>query len=379
MSPSSIDERGLPLVDLHRQYASLRPELQAAIDRVFSSSEFILGNEVASFEQEFAEFCGSPFAVACANGTDALELALSAVGVGRDDEVITVAHTFAATGEAIVRLGAVPRFADVDPDTLLMDVGLVESLVTSHTKAIVPVHLYGSCVDMGPLMTIARRLGLTVIEDAAQAHGALYGGERAGAIGDAGCFSFYPGKNLGAFGDAGAVVTRDPEVARLVRQLRDHGRSDKHEHSIVGRNSRMDALQAAFLRVKLPRLEQWNLRRSKLARRYRFLLEDLRFVRAVAPPLNGVPIYHLFVIEHPDRDRIRQQLSSAGISTGIHYPIPLHLQPAFAPWSEGPGSLPVTEAASRRILSLPMFPEMEDHEVDRVVTALGQPLSQGNF
>jgi dTDP-4-amino-4,6-dideoxygalactose transaminase len=370
MTGTSPSQR-LPLADLHRQHSILRTEIDAAIGRVFESTEFILGAEARAFEKEFAALCGTEYAIACGNGTDALELALWAVGVKPNDEVITVAHTFAATAEAIIRVGATPRFVDVASDTLLMDLALVERAITPRTKAIVPVHIYGSCVDMPALMSLARRHGLKVIEDSAQAHGAVVGGKRAGSSGDAGTFSFYPAKNLGAVGDAGAVVTSDPAVAKLISSARDHGRSDKYEHEIVGRNSRMDALQAAILRLKLRHLEEWNKRRRQLAARYRFLLEDLPEVRPVVAS-EGEPVYHLFVVECDARDEVRRRLDAAGIATGVHYPIPLHLQRAFA--NNGGmdrGSLPVSEKAAGRILSLPIFPEMADADVDRVVAALG--------
>jgi dTDP-4-amino-4,6-dideoxygalactose transaminase len=366
----------LPLVDLARQYANLRADLAAATDRVFGSMDFIQGSETVAFEREFAAFCGATHAVACGNGTDALELALTANGVGPGDEVITVAHTFAATAEAIVRVGAIPRFVDVDPETLLMDVGQVAKAVNQKTTAIVPVHLYGSCVDMDALMPLAHRHGLKVIEDAAQAHGARMGARRAGTAGDVGCFSFYPSKNLGAYGDAGAVVTSSGEIAARVRQLRDHGRTGKYEHEIIGRNSRMDSLQAAFLRVKLHHLDDWNKRRRDLASRYRFLLEDMPEVELVEAPRGAESIYHLFVIQVDDRDAVRKRLEGSGIGTGVHYPLPVHLQPAFARVGElSRGTLPVTERAAERVLSLPMFPEMENSEVDWVVTELGRALN----
>lgn len=360
----------LPLVDLRKQHAELEKEIGAGISGVFDSSEFILGREVAAFEQEFAKLIGSAHAIGCGNGTDALELALTAVGVKPGDEVITVAHTFAATAEAIVRVGATPVFVDVAADTLLMDVAQVERAVSARTRAIVPVHLYGSCVAMKPLVALGRRHGLKIVEDAAQAHGAIVDGLRAGSHGDVATFSFYPGKNLGAVGDAGMVVTSDAEIARQVRAARDHGRSGKYEHETVGRNSRMDGLQAAVLRVKLRHLERWNDRRRQLAARYRFLLEDLPEIAPVEPS-PGEPVYHLFVVQCDRRDDVRHTLDAAGISTGVHYPVPLHLQPAFA-GNARPGSLPVTERAADRILSLPMFPEMEDADVDRVVAALSQ-------
>jgi len=367
----------LPLVDLRRQHESLQPELDATIARVFASSEFILGTEAREFEKEFAAFLGVAHAVACGNGTDALELALWAVGVKPGDEVITVAHTFAATAEAIIRAGATPRFVEVSPETLLMDLEQVERAITPRTSAIVPVHLYGSCVDMDALMALARRHGLKVVEDAAQAHGAVVNGKRAGTVADAGTFSFYPGKNLGAVGDAGAVVTPDAEVADLIARARDHGRSGKYTHSFVGRNSRMDGLQAAVLRLKLRHLPRWNARRRAIAERYRLLLEDLPDVRPVEPH-GSEPIYHLFVVECDDRDAVRERMEAAGIATGIHYPVPLHMQVAF----EGPeqlreGDLPVTERAASRIVSLPMFPEMTDGEVDRVVSVLSDAVRLG--
>ena len=352
----------IPLADLKAQHQSLGPELQAAIDRVFAASDFVLGEEVARFEAEFADYCGVGETIACANGTDALELALGAIGVGAGDEVITVANTFAATAEAIVRCGAAPRFVDVDPQTLLMDVSLLEAAITPRTRAIIPVHLYGSCVDVAAVMAVAARHGIAVIEDAAQAQGASTRGKRAGATALAGCFSFYPGKNLGACGDAGAVVTSSPDVAARVRQARDHGRTrEKYKHDVVGRNSRMDGLQGAILRVKLRHLTAWNARRREIAQTYR------------AVPVASAPVYHQFVIRTAERDQLRQALAGHGIQTGIHYPIPLHQQPAFAPYLPPGGiELPVTEAAAASILSLPMFPELSDRDARAVGRAVAE-------
>jgi len=375
MQFSTVPKR-LPLVDLSKQYENLRADLDAAIERVFGSMEFILGAEAVAFEREFATFCGAAYAIACGNGTDALELALSAGGIQSGDEVITVAHTFAATGEAIVRVGAVPRFIDVDPDTLLMDIDQVGRVINQKTRAIIPVHLYGACVDMGALMSLAEKYGLIVIEDAAQAHGATAGGKRAGTIGEAGCFSFYPGKNLGAYGDAGAIVTSNPQLAERIRKLRDHGRSGKYEHYVIGRNSRMDALQAAFLRVKLHHLDAWNRRRRALAGRYRFLLEDVPNVKVVAVLPDGEAVYHLFVVQVDNRDLVKDRLNAAGISTGVHYSVPLHLQPAFVGTQGINGvALPITESAAERVLSLPIFPEMAESDVDWVVSELAQALT----
>ena len=363
----------IPLADLKAQHQSLGPELQAAIDRVFATSDFVLGDEVARFEAEFADYCGVGETIACANGTDALELALGAIGVGAGDEVITVANTFAATAEAIVRCGALPRFVDVDPQTLLMDVSLLEAAITPRTRAIIPVHLYGSCVDVAAVMAVAARHGIAVIEDAAQAQGASTRGKAAGATALAGCFSFYPGKNLGACGDAGAVVTSSPDVAARVRQARDHGRTrEKYKHDVVGRNSRMDGLQGAILRVKLRHLTAWNARRREIAQTYGALLRDVD-VSMVAVPVASAPVYHQFVIRTAERDQLRQALAGHGIQTGIHYPIPLHQQPAFAPYLPPGGiELPVTEAAAASILSLPMFPELSDRDARAVGRAVAE-------
>ena len=363
----------IPLADLKAQHQSLGPELQAAIDRVFATSDFVLGDEVARFEAEFADYCGVGETIACANGTDALELALGAIGVGAGDEVITVANTFAATAEAIVRCGALPRFVDVDPQTLLMDVSLLEAAITPRTRAIIPVHLYGSCVDVAAVMAVAARHGIAVIEDAAQAQGASTRGKAAGATALAGCFSFYPGKNLGACGDAGAVVTSSPDVAARVRQARDHGRTrEKYKHDVVGRNSRMDGLQGAILRVKLRHLTVWNARRREIAQTYRALLRGVD-LSIVAVPVASVPVYHQFVIRTAERDQLRQALAGHGIQTGIHYPIPLHQQPAFAPYLPPGGiELPVTEAAAASILSLPMFPELSDGDARHVGRAVAE-------
>ena len=367
----------IPLADLRAQHQQLGRDLQEAIDRVFAASDFVLGNEVRQFEEEYAAYCGTTEAIACANGTDALELALWAIGVGPGDEVITVANTFAATAEAIVRCGAVPRFVDVDPQTLLMDVNELETAISPTTRAIVPVHLYGSCVDVAAVMAIAARHGIAVIEDAAQAQGATSRGKRAGATGHAGCFSFYPGKNLGACGDAGAVITSDQELANRMRQMRDHGRAGKkYEHAIVGRNSRMDGLQGAILRVKLRHLDAWNERRREIAATYRALLRDAD-VRIIAVPESSEAVYHQFVIRTAERDALRHALEASGIQTGIHYPIPLHRQPAFAPYL--PASMGVlmaeTDAAAAEIVSLPMFPELSDADVRRVATSIADCLT----
>ncbi|MCX7806154.1 MAG: DegT/DnrJ/EryC1/StrS family aminotransferase [Planctomycetota bacterium] len=361
------------LVDLKAQYASIKDELDAAISRVIGKTAFILGEEAAEFEKEFAAYCGAAHAVGCGNGTDALELAYEALGIGPGSEVITVAHTFIATAEAAVRVGARPVFVDVRDDTLLMDASKVEAAITDRTAAIVPVHLYGQCADMDPILEIARRRGIRVIEDAAQAHGAMYKGRRAGSMGDAAAFSFYPGKNLGAYGDAGAVVTNDPALAARMRKARDHGSASKYDHEFVGRNSRLDGIQAAVLRVKLKRLDAWNEARRAAAARYDGLLKDLfdsGRIRRVAAPHHCRHVYHLYVVRVPDRDRVFEELNAAGIRAGMHYPVPLHMQRAFAGLGVPEGSLPVTERAAAEVLSLPLYPELTDAQAHRVARAL---------
>ena len=371
----SAENLQLPLVDLRQLHDQIRPEIDEAIGRVIDSSAFVLGAEVAAFETEFAHYCGTTEAVACANGTDALELVLKALGVGAGDEVITVSHTFAATAEAILAVGAVPRYVDVDSDVLLMDVGQVEAAINPRTKAIVPVHLYGSCVDMVELNRVAGGHGIAVVEDAAQAHGARgRGGARAGASGIAGCFSFYPGKNLGALGDAGAIVTSDSTLAARLRQARDHGRSAKYEHQFPGRNSRMDGIQGAVLRVKLRHLDQWNAARRWVAGLYREELADSG-VSIVAVPPGSEPVYHLMVVRTPRREQVAEQLAAEGVATGIHYPIPVHRQPAFKDRAAGQVALPITEEAAGQVLSLPMFPGMTEADVARVASGIRRALS----
>jgi dTDP-4-amino-4,6-dideoxygalactose transaminase len=355
----------IPLVDLKAQYLSIRDDVDAAIRRAVESTAFILGPEVAAFEAEFSGYCEIAECVCCANGTDAIALALEGLGVGPGDEVITVPHTFVATAEAISMVGATPVFVDVREDTLLMDVTKVPGAITSRTKAVIPVHLYGQMVDMDPLLDIARASGLQVIEDAAQAHGARYKGRRAGSFGDAGAFSFYPGKNLGAYGDAGAVVTAKRELGAWLRKARDHGRSSKYEHDFSSRSSRMDGLQAAILRAKLPHLESWNRQRRLLAARYCERLAGSR-CRPVSVAESCESACHLFVVRAEGREALRRSLADAGFSTGVHYPRPLHLQAAFARLGYQRGDFPSTERAAEQVLSLPLYPEMDVWAVDRI-------------
>ncbi len=354
----------IPLVDLRAQYETIKEEVDAAISGVLSRTSFILGEEVEAFEREFAAYCGAAHCVGCANGTDALELALRAVGVRPGDEVITVANTFIATAEAITSAGGRPVFVDVRDDTLLMDVSKIEDAITPRTRALLPVHLFGQMVDMDPLLEIARRRGLRVVEDCAQAHGARYRGRRAGSFGDAAAFSFYPGKNLGAYGDAGAVVTNDASIAAWLSKARNHGRASKYEHDFEARNSRMDGLQGAVLRVKLRHLDAWTARRRQLAASYR---EHFRSaVRMVLESDCGEAVYHLFVVRLSRRDEALRRLKGSGIDAGIHYPVPLHLQRAYSHLEMPRGMLPVTEHAADQILSLPLYPELATAAVEMV-------------
>ncbi len=365
----------IPLVDLKAQYHGIQDEIDSAIRRVLENTNFILGKEVADFERDFAAYCGVKNAVGVASGTAALMLALDVAGVGPGDEVITTPLTFFATAEAISRLGARPVFADIDPRTFDIEPELVEEACTPRTKAIVPVHLYGMPAEMGALSDIAMRRGLWLIEDAAQAHGAFYRDERAGSMGDMAAFSFYPGKNLGAYGDGGAVTTNDDGLANVLRQIRNHGRKEKYVHEMIGFGERLDAIQAAVLSVKLRHLDDWVLRRRKLAARYRELLKDAG-VGFQDEMVHIRSSYHLFVIRVPERDRVLRMLHDRGIGAGVHYPVPLHLQPAYRHLGYKPGDFPEAERAAAEVLSLPIYPEMTDEQQDRVVEALLEALAE---
>lgn len=359
----------IPFLDLKAQYSQIKPEIDAAVARVIGSGHFVLGPEVTAFEGRFAEYCRTAHCRAVNTGTSALHLALLAAGVGPGDEVITVSMTFVATTAAILYSGARPVFVDVDPVTWTMDPGLVEAAITPRTKAILPVHLHGLMADMDPIMEIARRHGLVVIEDAAQAHGAEYRGRRAGSIGDLGCFSFYPGKNLGACGEGGAVVTDRPEFARRVSLLRDWGQEAKYDHVIAGYNYRMDEIQGAILNVKLDYIEHWTEARRSLAEQYNALLSDLPFVRPQPPPY-ARHVYHVYAIRLERRDDALRLLRDAGIGAGIHYPVPVHLQRAYAELGYRAGDLPVTEMLASDFLSLPIYPELQPEQAAEVVAAL---------
>ncbi|MBB4425782.1 dTDP-4-amino-4,6-dideoxygalactose transaminase [Bradyrhizobium sp. CIR48] len=359
----------IPFLDLKAQYSQIKPEIDAAVARVIGSGHFVLGPEVTAFEGRFAGYCRTAHCRAVNTGTSALHLALLTAGVGPGDEVITVSMTFVATTAAIIYSGAKPVFVDVDPVTWTMDPGLIEAAITPRTKAILPVHLHGLMADMDPIMAIARRHGLVVIEDAAQAHGAEYRGRRAGSIGDLGCFSFYPGKNLGAFGEGGAVVTHRPEFAHRVSLLRDWGQEAKYDHAIPGYNYRMDEIQSAILNVKLDYIESWTEARRSAAEQYNALLSELPFARP-QPPGHARHVYHVYAVRLEERDHALSLLRDAGIGAGIHYPVPVHLQRAYAELGYRPGDLPVTEMLANDFLSLPIYPELLPEQAAEVVATL---------
>lgn len=337
---------------------------------VLNGMHLFLGPQLKAFEQEFAEFSQCAHGIGVSNGTDALELALRALGVQPGDEVITQPNSFIATAEAISATGATPVFVDVSEETATLDPALLEQAITPRTKAIIPVHLYGRPADMDAIMAVARRGGIAVIEDACQAHGALFQGHRAGSLGDLACFSFYFSKNLGAYGEGGAVTTNDAGLAERVRLYRDHGSRVRYEHEVIGRNARLDEMQAAILRIKLRHLDRWNEARRAHARR---LNEELVTTSVQVPALDGPDIcevFHLYVVRHPQRDRLRDVLTEHGIATGIHYPRPIHLQPAYASLGYASGSFPVTERLAAQSLSLPMYAELTDEQIERIVAAV---------
>ncbi len=356
----------IPLVDLKAQYETIRCDIDRAIQQVIDTSSFIMGPAVRHFEGAFAAYCGAEHCIGASNGTTALELALRALGVGLGHEVITVAHTFIATAEAISAVGAKPVFVDIDPHTYTMDPAQLAAALTPATRAVVPVHLYGHPAAMPAIMQIAHAQGVPVLEDAAQAHGATWQGQRAGALGDMAAFSFYPGKNLGAYGDAGAVTTQNTQWADQVRLLLNHGRRSKYVHDQKGFNARIDTLQAAILAAKLPYLNDWTAARRRLAARYTTLLADCE-VGLPSVAAEAEPAWHLYVLRTPQRDRLLEYLKRNGVEAGIHYPVPLHLQPAYAELGYRPGDLPVTEAVANSCLSLPLYPEMSEAQQDRVV------------
>src|ERR1700682_5280164 len=360
-----IQQSQVPFVDLAAQYCTISAEINEAVAKVIRETDFILGRDVRLFEEEFAAFCQANWAIGVDSGTSALELALRAYEIGPGDEVITAANSFIASALSISPAGATPVLVDVDVDTYTIDVTAIERAITPRTKAIIPVHLYGHPADMDPIMQLAQRHGLVVIEDACQAHGARYKGKRAGSLGHAAAFSFYPGKNLGAYGDAGMVATSDDAVAKRLGMLRNYGQKEKYQHLFRGYNRRLDTLQAAVLRIKLKHLEDWNDARRQHAKNYGRLLGQtgIGVPRAAA---HYESVWHLYVIQTDQRDALKEYLATRGIGVGIHYPVPIHLQPAYRDLGYRPGDFPVTERCARRILSLPMYAELTPEIVNRV-------------
>ncbi|MFL6304347.1 MAG: DegT/DnrJ/EryC1/StrS family aminotransferase [Candidatus Sulfotelmatobacter sp.] len=359
----------VPYLDLKAQYRSIKPEIDQAIARVLDSCQFVLGPEVAEFEREFAAHCGTTECIAMNSGTSALHLALLAAGIGPGDEVVTVPFTFVASVATILYAAAKPVLVDIEPRTFNMDPAALEAAISPRTKAIVPVHLYGHPVDMDPILELARKHKLVVIEDAAQAHGAKYKGRSAGSIGDIACFSFYPAKNLGAYGEGGAVTTSNPEYARTIRMLRDWGQDRKYHHLLHGYNYRMEGFQGAILRVKLRHLESWTETRRAIVKTYNERLAGADVVRPTEMAW-ARHVYHLYTLRADNRDVLQAALLNEGIQTGIHYSTPVHLQPAYAALGYGPGSFPESEKAAREVLSLPLYPELSDSEIEDVAKAV---------
>ncbi len=359
----------IPLVNLRKQYAPLKDEILNGISKVFDGMQLFLGENVQALEKEFSQFCGVNFGVGVSDGTAALHIILRAMDIGPGDEVITVSHTFIATAEAILLVGANPVFVDIDPVTYLMDVNQIEARITPHTKAIIPVHLYGQMVDMDPLLHLAAKYNLRIIEDACQAHGSEYHGRKAGSIGDASAFSFYYSKNLGAYGEGGFITTNDPELYRRVRMIRDHGSERRYYHDMVGMNARLDEIQAVVLRAKLPHLTEWNNQRRAHASLYSQLMKGFSVITPLKQEGN-THVYHLYVIRVPQRDGLQAWLKEHNIFTGIHYPVPNHLQPAMRFLGYKTGDFPVTEQVAAEIISLPMFAELTDEEIKAVADSI---------
>ena len=375
----------VPFLDLKIQYKEIEQEVIPMITEAMKNGQFIGGPQVTGFENEFAEFCETDYCVGVNSGTDALRFALMAVGIDNGDEVITVPNTFIATTEAISQVGAKPVFVDIDPDTCNMDPNKLndylkfrnpQSAIRNRVRAVIPVHLYGQPADMDPILEIAQKSGIAVIEDACQAHGASYKNRKAGSMGDVGCFSFYPGKNLGAFGEGGAIVTQDKNIADKARMIRDHGQSKKYYHDVEGYNGRLDAIQAGVLRIKLKRLKGWNNSRRENAQYYDELLSKIPGITLTAETDYASSVYHLYVIQVDDRDGLQEFLNAKGIATGLHYPLPLHLQKAYAHLGYKKGDFPVTENIADRLLSLPMFPELSKQQIEYVVQSIEEFLNR---
>jgi dTDP-4-amino-4,6-dideoxygalactose transaminase len=362
----------IPFLDLKTQFREIEHEVLPMVKEAMENAAFIGGPQVSGFETEFAAFCDSKYCVGVNSGTDALRFALIAAGVGPGDEVITVPHTFIATTEAISQVGAKPIFVDILPDTYNMNAAKIQRAIGPKTKAVIPVHIYGQPADMDPILEIANKKKLVVIEDACQAHGALYKGKKTGSMGVAGCFSFYPGKNLGAYGEGGAVVTQSEAIADKIRMIRDHGQAKKYYHDMEGYNGRLDAIQAGVLRIKLRRLASWNESRRQNAKHYNELLSPIKGVTVPLEAEGCRHVYHLYVILVDDRDDLQKYLNDKGIGTGLHYPVPLHLQKAYSYQGYKEGEFPVTESVAKRLLSLPMFPELTKQQIEYVADCIKQ-------
>jgi len=367
----------IPLVSLQRQYEDIGEELERQVLRVLRSCAYVGGPDVEALEAEFAAYCGSEFGVSVNSGTAALHVALLALGVGPGDEVITASHTFVATVEAIVMVGATPVYVDIDPATYNLDPGGLDKAITQRTRAILPVHLYGHPADMNAIMAIAERSGIAVVEDACQAHGATYRGRRTGSFGAVGCFSFYPSKNLGAAGEGGIAVTDNPDLALHMRQLRDHGQRSRYHHDVLGFNYRLPTIQAAVLRTKLARLDEWNERRRTVASWYNSLLSDVNGITLPVQTTDAAHVYYVYVIRAPRRDELAAYLDSQGITTQVYFPVPVHLQPPYEEYGGGAGSLSHTEAAAHEVLALPLYPELTRDEVEYVCRCVGAFAADG--
>jgi len=360
--------KNIPIFDLTAQYHNLKKEIDSVIKRIIETSAYISGQENAQFDLEFARYLGVKHCISVASGSSALDLALEALGVSTGDEVICPSHTFAATAEAIVHRGATPVFVDIDEPTYNLDPSLIEARITKRTKVIIPVHLYGQTAVMAPIMQLAKKYKLKVLEDAAQAHGAEYKGKKAGSIGDIAIFSFFPAKNLGCYGDGGAIVTNNAKLARQISLLKDHGRISKYEHQIIGYGERLDNLQAAVLLVKLKHLNRWNKRRLAIAKQYHQAFKSMFTIPIVHP--DCLSVFYVYTLRHPQRDRMRKLLLKKGIETGIYYPQPLHLQQSFKYLGYQKGDLPVSERVAKEIFSIPVYPELSAQQVQTIISSV---------
>jgi dTDP-4-amino-4,6-dideoxygalactose transaminase len=368
-SRGDFQREKIPLVDLKAGFGPIRDEVIKAIESVFSAMNLYIGPNIQALEKEFALYCGTKYAIGVGSGTEAIHLALLSAGIGKGDEVIVSPNTFFATVEAISYTGAVPVFVDIDPVTYTIDTSLIEKKINSRTKAVIPVHMYGQAADMAPIMKLSEKYGIKIIEDACQAHGAEHKNKKCGSIGDAGCFSFYFTKNLGGYGEGGMVVTNNHDIAEKVRLFRNHGHKSKYEHSVIGHNNRLDEIQAAILRIKLKHLDNYNEKRREIAKKYNALLKNMPLSLPKEAD-NRKHVYHLYVVRTPQRDELQEYLNERGISTGIHYKVPIHLQEACKQYNYKQGDIPQVEKACKEILSLPIYPELKDGDIKYITDAI---------